>query len=380
MRLSQFIRDNTSEILAEWESFARTLVPPAETMSSEALRDHAEPILLAIAADMDTAQSEAERVVRSKGWARPLNMKETAATAHGALRQLSGFDPEQLAAEFRALRATVLRQWKLRAGDTVDAFALEDVHRFNEGIDQALAESVASYSKKVGNARDTFLAIFGHDLRNPVSAISGCLRMLHDVGQPPEQRERVYGIATRSLGSVERMITDLLQYTQARLGKGIAVSPQPGNVAELCRNVIEEARAAYSGRHFAFDGPDELTASFDADRLVQVLLNLLANAVYHGALDSPIVLSVDRGEGDTIIEVRNWGDPIPADMQQVIFNPLVQLAAAESSPHERRSTSMGLGLFIAREIVDAHGGSIAVSSSAAAGTAFTIRLKRPERL
>jgi signal transduction histidine kinase len=77
-----------------------------------------------------------------------------------------------------------------------------------------------------------------------------------------------------------------------------------------------------------------------------------------------------------LIEVRNWGDAIPDEMQQVIFNPLVQLAAAESAPHERPSTSMGLGLFIAREIVNAHGGSISVSSSAAAGTAFTIRLYR----
>ena len=176
------------------------------------------------------------------------------------------------------------------------------------------------------------------------------------------------------------MITDLLQYTQVRLGKGIAVSPLSGNAAELCRNVIEEARAAHPGRHFSFEGPAELTASFDADRLVQVLLNLLANAAYHGAPDSPIVLSIERGDDATVIEVRNWGDPIPPDMQQVIFNPLVQLAAPESKPHERRSTSMGLGLFIAREIVNAHGGRIAVSSSAAAGTAFTIRLKPAEHL
>jgi signal transduction histidine kinase len=77
-----------------------------------------------------------------------------------------------------------------------------------------------------------------------------------------------------------------------------------------------------------------------------------------------------------LIEVRNWGDAIPDEMQQVIFNPLVQLAAAESAPHERPSASMGLGLFIAREIVNAHGGSISVASSAAAGTAFTIRLYR----
>lgn len=376
MRLSQFIRDSMAEILAEWETYARTLIPPAETMSVEALRDHAELILLAIAKDIESAQSEREREIKSKGWAEPPRLDETSAAAHGALRQIAGFDPKQLAAEFRALRGTVLRLWKLRAADSADAAGLEDIHRFNEGIDQALAESISSFSDKVAASRDTFLAIFGHDLRNPLSAIGGCLHILNDLATPSAQRARAFEIASRSLGSVERMVADVLEYTRARLGTGIAVAPVPGDLSALCVEVVEEVRAAHPHHRIMLDAPQRMSATFDHDRLRQALINLLANAVLHGAPDTPIAVTVADQPDDVLIEVRNWGVPIPEEMQQVIFNPLVQLAAAESATHERPSTSMGLGLFIAREIANAHGGSISVASSAGAGTAFPVRLKQ----
>ena len=375
MRLSQFIRESMFEILTEWEAYARTLIPPAETMSVEGLRDHAELILLAIAKDIEAAQSESQREKKSKGWAEPLTSDVTSAAAHGALRQLAGFDPVQLAAEFRALRGTVLRLWKLKAGGAADPAGLEDIHRFNEGLDQALAESIASFSDKIGSSRDTFLAIFGHDLRNPLSAVSGCLRILNDLRAPAAQRERAFGIASRSLGSVERMIADLLEYTRARLGGGIAVAPRATDLAALCMEVVEEVRAAHPGHQFVLDAPQTLSATVDPDRMRQALINLLANAVHHGAPDAPIAVTVEDRTDGVLVEVRNRGDAIPEDMQQVIFNPLVQLAAAESATQDRPSTSMGLGLFIAREIANAHGGKISVTSTAAAGTAFTIRLK-----
>jgi len=109
-------------------------------------------------------------------------------------------------------------------------------------------------------------------------------------------------------------------------------------------------------------------------RIHQVLINLLNNAVQHGDAGSPILLAVGP-EHDTVrLVVQSRGAPIPPEALQVIFNPLVQVAKSTSEPHERPSTSLGLGLFIAREIVLAHGGSIEVSSSAETGTAFSVRL------
>ena len=373
MRLSQFIKDNIEPILVEWESFARTMIPPAETMSVVELRDHAHEILLAIASEMESTQSEKEREAKSKGLAVPFP-KETFAAEHGGLRQRVGFDLSQLGAEYRALRATVLRLWMGKV-DAVDAAVLEEVVRFNEGIDQGLAEAMATYSDHVANSRDTFLAVLGHDLRNPLSALSSCIDLLSLAGDA-KPKERTLQIARRSIASINDMVTDLLEYTRTRLGRGIEVVPQEGNLGALCQEAFDEVCAAYPQRALVADLPGDVVLMFDAARMRQVLTNLLSNAVQHGDPSYPVALLIrDEGAHATLV-VKNRGRPIPPDAMQVIFNPLVQVATRESAPHERPATSLGLGLYIAREIVTGHGGTITVTSSAAEGTAFTVHLPR----
>ncbi len=172
MSLSAFISNNVDAIVDEWESFAKTLLPTAGTMSRLELRDHCRDILLAAVADMQKRETESERATKSKGNAPQGMGADTAATEHGALRHLSGSDLVQLIAEFRALRASVLALWKRRrvagapAGVEAGASEIEEITRFNESIDQALAESVHSYSSAVTTSRDMFLAVLGHDLRS----------------------------------------------------------------------------------------------------------------------------------------------------------------------------------------------------------------------
>jgi signal transduction histidine kinase len=373
MRLSQFIKDNIEPILMEWESFARTMIPPAETMSVVELRDHAHEILWAIAEEMDSAQSEDEREAKSKGEG-GRNVKATFASEHGGLRQRVGFDLSQLGAEYRALRATVLRLWMGKVG-VVDATVLEEVIRFNEGIDQGLAEAMATYSDHVANSRDTFLAVLGHDLRNPLSALSSCVQLL-GLTREAAAKERTLRTAKQSIASISDMITDLLEYTRTRLGRGIEVNPAAGNFAALCQETFDQVCAAYPQRMLIAEIPAEVFTSFDAPRMRQVLTNLLSNAVQHGDAAFPVVLSVQDDARQVTMVVRNQGTPIPPDAMQVIFNPLVQVAVKESEPHERPATSLGLGLYIAREIVAGHGGTIAVTSSADQGTAFSVHLPR----
>ena len=188
MRLSQFIKHNIEPILAQWEAFARTMVPPTETMSVVELRVHAHDILLAIAEDMNTAHSEDERQAKSMGHTRSL-ANASFSTIHGGLRQRSGFDLLQLGAKYRALRATVPRLW-MPTVDAVDAGTLEEVVRFNEGNDQALAEALASYAQLVTHFRDTFLAMLGHDLRNPLSALGSCVQILGLTDEPIRKIKR----------------------------------------------------------------------------------------------------------------------------------------------------------------------------------------------
>ena len=374
MRLHQFLRENIEPICIEFEAFARTLMPPGADLSGPSLRDHAEAVLQAIANDMETTQTEGERQVKSQGNA-PLPGRETSAATHGAMRQMVGFDLNQVGAEFRALRASVLRLWKDKV-EVVDAGSLEEMTRFNEALDQALAESIASYSARTAESRDLFLAVLGHDLRSPLASLSGCIQLLANLDPPEAQKARALTIANRSVTSIDIMVMDLLEYTRTRLGRGIEVLPSLGDYGALCEKTVDEIRAAFAERQITFNRSGDLEFEFDLQRMRQVLTNLLGNAVQHGAPEQAIDFDVS-GEPDVVTtSVRNFGTSIPSAAHELIFNPMVQLAKSRKAATGRPATSLGLGLFIAREIVKAHGASIDVKSSAEEGTVFTVRMPR----
>jgi signal transduction histidine kinase len=373
MKLSHFIEQNVEIIVSEWEAFARATMGPAQTMSTLALRNHAAQILLAIAKDLRKPQTEHERRAKSQGLAKEDDTDETSAATHGVLRHLVGFDLIQLAAEYRAVRATVLRLWK-QASNDIDADAIEDVARFNEAVDQALAESIASYSERVADSRDTFLAVLGHDLRSPLSAMVSAIRLLDDSRSDEQQRHRAVQIAKRSAASMRQMITDLLEYTRTRLGRGIEILALKGDFSGLCRDVFEEVESAHSDRAFVAHIAPNIETLFDASRMRQVLTNLLSNAVQYGDPGTPISLTVAQQSSVTTIAVANRGKPISPDSLQVIFDPLVQIPASDLDENDRSDTSLGLGLYIVREIVTAHGATISVTSTESEGTVFTVRL------
>ncbi len=171
MRLHDFILTNREQILIEWERFARGCAPASANMDIDGLRDHASEMLTAIAADLETYQGESQQEEKSKGRA-PANGEPglTAAEAHGAERAESGFSITHMAAEYRALRASVLRLWTSQCGE-LESSDFEDLIRFNEAVDQSQAESTSEFTENVENAKEMFLAILGHDLRNPLGAI-----------------------------------------------------------------------------------------------------------------------------------------------------------------------------------------------------------------
>ncbi len=379
MKLATFITENIEQILVEWEAFAASLLAPGQVMTSLALRDHATQILLAIAEDIESAQSDLEQSYKSKGFAEIPEATRTAAMTHGALRYLAGFDLRQLAAEFRALRASVLRLW-LKRGMTGET-AFYEMTRFNEAIDQALAESISNYSDEVARSRDTFLAILGHDLRSPLSAIANSSLFLGSPGLLPRGTplEAVQRI-NRSAAKMASMIKDLLEYTRTRLGRAIPISPRAVSLEDICRVAIDEIRAAHPEREFELKTSGQLTGQFDGERLQQVLSNLLGNAVQHGSARHPVTLSADGEPDRIVVRVTNYGRTIPPDQLQVIFNPLVQIPTAASHEDGNQSSSLGLGLYIAREIVVMHGGSMDAQSTEDAGTVFSARLPRiPQR-
>jgi len=377
MTLARFINENLDSILAEWEAFALTLHREAETVTALALRNHAREILQAMARDMENTQTATQQSDKSKGWGPVLEGKETAAATHGALRHLVGFDLRQLAAEYRALRASVLKLWREHLSAHEDQ-ALTEMTRFNEAVDQALSESVARYSDELGRSRNTFLAILGHDLRSPLTVIAMSANRLATPGKVAATELEVVTRIRQSVLSMNLMIRDLLEYTRTRLGKGIPVVPILYDVGLACERAHDEVQAAHPDCEIDLELVGDLRAEIDPARFAQVLSNLLNNAVQYGERDRSIAL-LARGEPDSVeLQVTNFGTVIPAEMLQVIFNPLVQVHD-EGAASRSFSTSIGLGLFIADDIVRAHGGTLKVSSSEGSGTVFSIHIPRTSR-
>lgn len=375
MTLSAFIERHLDEIVAEWEVFARSLLAAPQAMSDLALRDHGREILIAIAQEMQTPQSEAQRSTKAKGTDPTEDQTPTAAATHGALRQMAGFDLVQLVAEFRAMRASVLALWrKSHEGDGDGALAIEEIARFNEGIDQALAESVNSYSTRVETSREMFLAVLGHDLRGPLSAISLSNALMARADLPDHARSDATRRIARAVASMSGLVNDLLDFTRTRLGAGLPIEATACDLRAVCDDAVDAARTSYPASRFVLNADQPIAVLGDVPRLHQALSNLLGNAVQHGDRREPVVITATADATGARLTIQNAGRPISADALKVVFEPLVQAESAGAEPHERSKTSMGLGLFIVREIVRGHGGSIEVESSQAGGTVFAIRL------
>jgi signal transduction histidine kinase len=373
MSLSVFITKNLDVILEEWDSFARRMVPAAQGMTDLGLRDHAKQILQAIAADIDTAQSAAEQFQKSIGGADPPEEEESAASIHGSLRHDSEFSMLQLTAEFRALRATVLRLWLPEVTRVVDA--VDDMVRFNEAIDQALAESVVSFSARTESARDMFLAVLGHDLRAPLASMAAAGHVLRHPKLDHELVQDLGERVSRGASLMSSMVEDLADYTRTQLGSGVPVAKQHLDLREICTWSVENASSTYPSTRFEFDvdGDGALDGLFDGVRLHRLFTNLLVNGAQHGTRGSPVTMDARAEAGEVVVRVTNQGPVIPKQALKTIFKPLVQLSVDDRNPSP--TTSMGLGLFIAREIAAAHGGGVSVVSGED-GTTFTVRLPR----
>lgn len=170
MRLFDFIDGSMEPILQAWENYTRSVETELPKQDSIGLRNHAEKMLRTVAADMRTPQSRQQQSEKAQGRG-PRSSSETAAQTHAVARLIAGFSMDQMVSEYRALRASVLSLW-LTQESFADAHHVKDMIRFNEAIDQALAESIAAYGTAVEATRKMVLAVLGHDLRSPLGAIA----------------------------------------------------------------------------------------------------------------------------------------------------------------------------------------------------------------
>jgi len=375
MRLSDFIVGNVDRIVDEWETFAATLTPAADSMSSVELRDHAKAILLAAARDMNTAQTQAEQIAKAQG--EDVGKSPTldqAAASHGELRHTVGFDLVQMTSEFRHLRATVIRFWVESLGaPQIGHFS--DMIRFNEAIDEALAESTAAYADRVTRSRDIFLAILGHDLRAPLQAISMSSEILmRKAGLSDADMAYVTRIKSSSR-HMATMVSDLLEFVRSRLGVSLPIERKPMEMTVACRDAIDEASAGHPGCDPDFTSSGDTQGDWDRSRIDQMLQNLIGNALQHGASTHKITVSLVGSESHVSLSVHNDGEPIAQEAIGSIFDPLVR-SLNEEAGTRNPSTSLGLGLYIVKEVVNAHNGSITVTSNFGDGTTFMVVLPK----
>ena len=384
MRLSDFLVTHREQILAEWDAFARSGLitsdgkrPAADGMSFAALRDHASEILDAIAADLTTSQSDGEQADKSEGKsdAAVHAAADTAAQAHGAGRALSGFTVEQMVSEYRALRASVIRLWIDSAGELA-VTDVRDLIRFNEAIDQALAESTSRFTKNIDRSKEIFLGMLGHDLRNPLGAIIGSAHIMVNTAGLPDRLLKNASLILRSGRRMHALVGDLLDFTRSRLGDGIPIVREELDLAMLCRQTVEEVAAVHSQRVVNFEATGQLRGEWDGARVSQALSNVINNAVEHGSNKTPINVTISGDTDDVELAVQNWGPVIPTDQLDKIFAPMHRI---EVDNPANPSSNLGLGLYITDRIVAAHSGTIVVHSSDEGGTTFTIRLPKHMR-
>ena len=369
MRLADFIAHEMERILAEWEAFAATRLPAARHMPTLELRDHAQPILEAIVADLRTSQTDEARGAKSKGLApTPILAPETAAQIHAILRAKSGFDITQLASEYRALRASVLALWMDACLPT--RTSLRDVMHFNEAIDQALIESIGHFQMQVEQARHLLLGTLTHDMRSPLQAIQMTAVHLSKINASSD----VSGAARRLIGSggrLQALLDDLVDFSRTNLGVGINIVPSAVDLGGLCAETVEEIRGSHPDARLDLVVVGDCRGWWDGKRVQQLLSNLVTNAVHYGARDEVIRILVRGEDADVFIEVANCGQPIDPATLSHIFEPLKRGLAPPDQ------FNIGLGLFIVCEIAKGHGGTVEVRSDAIE-TAFCVRLPRAE--
>ena len=367
VRLSDFILRDMERILTQWEAFAATRLPAAASMSSLELRDHAQQILEAVAADLSEPQTREERAAKSMGLApAPFPARETAAQTHAVLRAKSGYDIKQLASEYRALRASVLTMWMdacLPASPPV-----QDVIRFNEAIDQALAESIGHFSAQVDQGRNLLLGMLSHDMRSPLQTVQLTALYLGQLNAGAD----VSAAAGRLISSgarLQALLDDLIDFNRTNLGLGIHISPSQVDLAELCTQELAQLRVAYPDSQLQLNVKGNCQGCWDGRRVQQLVRNLVTNAIHYGVLDGTVRVAVVGEQTEVRIEIGNSGPPIDRDTLIQLFEPLKRGIASERHP------GMGLGLYIVREIAKGHGGT-AEARSDDRETVFTARLPR----
>lgn len=362
MRLSEFITLRTEDILEEAVQFAQALPALAHASRAE-VRDHFKECLREIVLQMG---DNAGRTNASDALASAPGAPMLAAQNHGAARARSGLTVVELAAEYRALRSCVLRLWRVACGP--EAEDVEDLTRFNETIDKSLMESIERFEEQVEYWRRIFLGVIGHDLRAPLNAISLTAQLLRL--RTTDEAARHSAIIARASNRIGSMLDSLLEYAGSRPGDPMPLHRKTSNIADAMNDEVLILRSAFPATRIELTLVSPGEAEVDISRLREAVANLVSNAAQHGS-GSVVEVGVRADEADIFFDVANDGQLLEEELSN-IFQPF---KAGRRDLHGHRA-NLGLGLFICRQIVDAHEGEIGITST---GGRVLVSMRIPRR-
>lgn len=346
----EYIRSHTEQIIESWKLEVLRELPQLAALSQASLYDHLAEFLEGLAAWIEGHKDDADRAFTAL------------AEGHAVQRLGFGIEIEVLVREYAVLRRVLLQHLLV----VTTPGARTELIRLHDGMDHAVAESLERYRAHRDHLRERFIAILAHDLRNPLAVVSPAMDMLLEAGID-EPYASIPLRVRRAVDRMSRMIDELLDFARGHLGSGIPAIPTPNDLGALCESAAEEVRGAHADREILVAKTGDLRGSFDRDRVIQALSNLIGNAVTYGT--GPVRIEAREAADRKTLEtsVSSAGPVIPYDVRQRIFEPFQR---GTESGH-----GLGLGLFIVQQIALAHGGLCEVESDEAS-TRFLIRWPR----
>ncbi|MBZ9730046.1 sensor histidine kinase [Salegentibacter sp. JZCK2] len=372
MKFADFIKHHEEDITNEWVEFAQENISGVNELEPKEVRDHIKQMLDSIVANMEASQTDAQQEEKSKGNKVIPSGESKAANQHGLQRADVGFDIMELSSEFRALRASILRLWEANNKAENLETDFQDMIRFNESIDELWMISIKRFQHQVDESKNWFMGILGHDLRNPLAAISGVQSILKLSKNLSEKEKSLLGRSGSSVKRMTELINNLLELTNLRLGNGMTINTSPVDLSKQSEKIVQELQLGYPEAEIILESPGPVQGDWDIIRLDQLMTNLITNALRHGKPGGPVTVSISAKGNKAFFKVHNQGPLLPESIKEMISKG--KFTKTNGDPNKK--DSYGLGLYIIKQIVDGHKGEIEVKSNKKSGTTFIIILPR----
>lgn len=265
--------------------------------------------------------------------------------------------------------------WKETVRFTADHWSEEDLDMAQQLLAEMRRAQNARFAE-LNTARNQLMAMLGHDLRDPLHSISMAARMLEKntdaAGSEGSSQAGRLGQRIQSSSSrMQRLVSQVMDMSRLQSRLGLDLAPREVDLVQLLQDLMDEARTAHPHTQLVGYLPPAQPAQVDPDRMAQVISNLISNARHHGEAGHPVEVHLHNGADGIAIEIRNVAPPIPPEVADHMFTPF----KASSMGNARNRSGLGLGLYIASEIMEGHGGTISYRHEAP-HVVFTVRLKK----